>query len=447
MSKKHIISGAGLAGSLLSVLLAKRGMKVDIFEKRNDMRTQDMSAGRSINLALSARGLEALELAGLKSAANDMMMPMKGRMIHDREGNTSLQPYNGRGQAINSISRAGLNMMLMNKAEEQENVEFHFHRGITNIDWKNNSFDYVNHRNNENEESNFDVIFGADGFASAVRTSYQMGAKRIFNYSQQFLDHGYKELEIPANMDGTHKIANDVLHIWPRGEYMMIALPNKDGSFTCTLFMPFTGEFGFDNITTKDHVKTFFEREFPDLFELTHSLLDNYFENPTSSLGTIRCYPWAHEGKGVLLGDAAHAVVPFYGQGMNASFEDVRVLTELIDKSDDNSWSEIFDEYQHLRKANADAIADLALYNYLEMRSHTANPIFQVKREVELALEEKFADFDSKYSLVTFRADVPYAQALELGDKQDELLMRVCTEAGSFENVDLEKTYRELKNL
>lgn len=446
--KKLVIAGAGLAGSLLGILLAKRGFDVQILEKREDMRRRSMSAGRSINLALSNRGLKALKKAGLDEEINKLMMPMRARLIHDIKGKKQIQPYSGKeDKYINSISRGGLNSLLMTEAETYRNLDIKFNTKLIDIDWETKTYTYWDGDADQGEQKKFDVIFGCDGAGSEVRTNFQRGGLRIFNYSQEYLEHGYKELEIPANMDGTFKIKEDVLHIWPRGEYMMIALPNKGGSFTCTLFMPYEGKYGFDNLKTKEDVEGFFNSKFPDAVQYMPTLVEDFFENPTSPLATVKCYPWARKGDAVILGDAAHAVVPFYGQGMNASFEDVGVLDDLIKDNDNPNWEDIFNKFQHMRKDNADAIAELAKDNYLEMRSHVANPVFQIKRQVEMALEARYRDFNSKYSLVTFRDDVPYYKAKSLGEMQDEYLMKVCEKVDDWKSLDLDEIYNELKKL
>lgn len=445
---RFVIAGAGLAGSLLGIILAKRGWHVEMFERRPDMRRHTISAGRSINLALSDRGINALKKAGLEDEFKKLIVPMKGRLIHSKDGSKMLQPYSGKKERhINSISRGGLNSLLMSEAEKYKNLDLKFNTKVIDLDWNQHEITYWDEEGHRGHKSEFDIIFGADGAGSEIRTNFQRGGLRIFNYSQEFLEHGYKELEIPSNMDGSYKIENDVLHIWPRGEYMMIALPNRDGSFTCTLFMPYGGENGFDKLDDKVKVQRFFEEQFPDAIQYMPSLLEDYFENPTAPLATVKCYPWVRGGEAALVGDAAHAVVPFYGQGMNASFEDVAVLDDLIGDDRNPNWRILFDHYQEARKVNADAIAELAKDNYMEMRAHVADPVFQVKRQVELALESRYSDFNSKYSLVTFEHEVPYAKAKALGEKQDEYLMNVCRDVKEWTSLDLDDIYNNLKKL
>lgn len=449
MKKKITIIGAGLAGSLLAVILAKRGFKVDVFERRPDMRKEVISAGRSINLALSDRGITALKLADIDEYILKEVVGMKGRLVHSVDGVKKVQPYSGRtNEVINSVSRGGLNCKLMDRAEEFPNINFYFNQRIVNIDYDKMTFEVKNEKTGETQKLVFNHLIGTDGAGSAVRLSYQLGGVKRFNYMQEYLGHGYKELEIPAGPDKEFQIESDVLHIWPRHDFMMIALPNLDKSFTVTLFNKYEGEEGFDNLDTDEKVVNFFNKYFPDAVKVMPNLISDWHSNPTSSLATIKCFPWAISDKALIFGDASHAVVPFYGQGMNASFEDCRIFAELLDEyGDDINWEELFDNFQNKRKENTDAIADLAIQNYIEMRSHVANPVFQIKRQVEMELEKRFNDFKSKYSLVTFSADVPYSKAKKLGELQDEYLMKICSNLGSVESLNYEEVYKELKKL
>lgn len=423
MKKEITIVGAGLAGSLMALLLGKRGCSVRVYEKRPDMRKTEISAGRSINLALSDRGILALQRAGVDKTVLKEAMPMKGRLIHSVSGEKSMQPYSGReGDYINSISRGGLNIMLMNAAEATGNVVFEFGWGCKRIDFENKIITLEN-KYQELRKEDFETIIGSDGAGSYVRLSYQLGGIHRFNFSQLFLDHGYKELVIPPTDDGGYRIANNALHIWPRGSFMMIALPNLDGSFTCTLFMPFEGENGFNKLDTPTKVQTFFEEYFPDALQHMPTLLDDFFTNPHDKLGTIKCFPWAINDISILIGDAAHAVVPFYGQGMNASFEDCRILDELLEKNNED-FEKAYSEFEKVRKADADAIGDLAIQNYFEMRDHVAHEDYQIKREIEIDLEQT-SDYNSKYSLVTFCENIGYAVAKKRGEEQDEFLINL----------------------
>jgi len=449
MKKKITIIGAGLAGSLLAVILAKKGYKVDIFERRPDMRKEDVAAGRSINLALSERGIRALKLADLDEYIMNEVVPMKGRLIHNLDGSKKIQPYSGRdGEVINSVSRGGLNIALMNKAESMPNVNFYFNQKIIRINYDKMTFKVKNEKTKDIQELVFNHLIGTDGAGSVVRLSYQTGGVKRFNYMQDFLDHGYKELSIPPGLNGEFQIEDDALHIWPRHDFMMIALPNLDKSFTVTLFNKYDGEYGFDNLDSDEKVNDFFEKYFPDSLNVMPNLIEDWHANPTSSLATVKCYPWSIEDKALIMGDAAHAVVPFYGQGMNASFEDCRIFSELMDEyGEDVDWKDLFEKFQISRKRNTDAIADLALQNYVEMRSHVANPVFQIKRTVEMELEKRFPGFSSKYSLVTFSDDVPYSRAKKLGELQDDYLMKICSDIGSIENINYDEVYSELKKI
>ena len=337
-SSKHIaICGAGLVGSLLSIYLAKRGYKVSVFERRGDMRHGSYVGGRSINLALSNRGIRALAEVGLAEEIKKVAIPMHGRVMHNRAGELSFLQYGKEGQFINSVSRSALNIVLMDKAEEL-GVDFHFEQRITKVDLEKTILT-VDH-GESTVVRNFDLIIGADGAFSAVRGALQFTDR--FDYSQDYIDHGYKELHIPPGTAGSFQLEKNALHIWPRESFMMIALPNPDGSFTCTLFFPFEGSPSFNRLKTDAEVSMFFESTFPDAVKLMPSLLEDYNANPTSSLVTVRCYPWVKNNT-LLIGDAAHAIVPFFGQGMNAGFEDCRILNNLLNQYDDQ-WGKVLDE-------------------------------------------------------------------------------------------------------
>jgi kynurenine 3-monooxygenase len=447
MSKKEniLIIGGGLCGSLLALRLAQRGYKVEVYEGRPDLRTTDISAGRSINLALSNRGLKALRLAGVEDKAREICIPMRGRLMHDVEGNTFESKYSGReGEFINSISRGDLNGILLTEAEKHENVNIHFNTKCLHVDIENKVATFESYDTKEQFAIEADVIFGTDGAGSSLRKSYETQFPK-FKASQEFLTHGYKELEIPG-IGGKHQISKDHLHIWPRGNYMLIALPNMDGSFTVTLFLSYSeGEYNFDNLVSKEKITEFFEKDFPDTLELIPDILHEFETNPTGKLGTVKCYPWAYKGNTLLMGDAAHAIVPFYGQGMNASFEDVAELDAVIEQfegdlsADKAGWETIFAEFQKERKKNADAIADLAIDNYYEMRDHVANDSFIEKRKIEMALESTFPkQYSSKYSLVTFNEHIGYHRAMTQGRIQDEVLLSMIDHKEIEESTELE---------
>lgn len=436
-TKKIIITGAGLCGSLLALKMAQKGYDVIVYEKRTDMRTTEMSAGRSINLALSDRGIAALTRVGIIEKVKQLMIPMHGRMIHPMQGDLTFVKYSGReGEWINSISRGGLNKLLMDEAEATGNVTFEFNTSCESVNFDEGTIHLHNLVTGQKSKDQADVIFGTDGAGSAIRNAMLENSNKIrFDFSIQYLKTGYKELEIPAGLNGSYRLEKNALHIWPRSGFMMIALPNLDGSFTVTLFMPFGSNPGFDNLKLDQEIIKFFNTYFPTAKDQMDDIISDFNNNPTSSLGTIKCYPWQVNGRFLLMGDAAHAVVPFYGQGMNASFEDVMILDQLVDEFG-GDWPQILLKYQEIRKIDADAIADLAAENEIEMRAATADPVFLLKRRIELHLEQKYPDYFSKYSMVTFREDLPYHFAMEKGRAQDAILMEYAKEVGSFENID-----------
>jgi kynurenine 3-monooxygenase len=441
--KKEItIIGAGLVGSLLSIYLAKRGYKVKVYERRGDMRKEKMTAGRSINLALSDRGLLALEKVGLAEAIKKISIPMHGRFIHHTDSSTAFQPYGKEGQYINSVSRATLNMKLMDLAEEQ-GIEIFFNHKCTAIDWKQNiaSFELQTPDSllpTSDSRLPFDLLFGSDGAFSAARLQHQLQHDK-FNYQQYYIDCGYKELTIPATANGDFAMEINALHIWPRKDYMLIALPNLDKTFTCTLFFPFEGEQSFAKLDTDKKVKAFFETVFPDVVPLMPNYISDFFHNPVSSLVTVKCYPWIRDDKFALIGDAAHAIVPFFGQGMNCGFEDCRVLDQLIGEYD-HDWPAILQQYQLLRKPDADAIADLAVNNFTEMRDRTADPKFLLQKKIEARLHEKYPDkWIPAYSQVTFSPHIRYSEALKRGQLQEAIMSEVMKMPGIEEKWEREE--------
>ena len=449
MNKKDniLIIGAGLCGSLLALRLAQRGYKVEVYESRPDLRTTNISAGRSINLSLSDRGFKALRLCGVEEKAREICIPMYGRLMHDKEGNTFASNYSGReNEYINSISRGDLNGILLTEAEKHVNINIYFNSKCTSVDIENTIVHFKNNTTKEEFSIDADVIFGADGAGSVLRKSYYLERKFLFSYSQNYLSHGYKELEIPADKNGKHQISDGHLHIWPRGEYMLIALPNMDGSFTVTLFLSYDeGEYNFKNLTSEEKITTFFEKQFPDALKLIPSIKDEFFNNPTGPLGTIKCSPWMYKNKTILIGDAAHAIVPFYGQGMNASFEDVTVFDEILNQ-DLGSWEAVFKQYQNSRKEDVDAIADLAIDNFHEMKDHVANPLFKEKRKLEMELEKTFPnEYFSKYSMVTFNEDTPYAEAMKKGRAQDKALLNMVADNDLENNLDLKSVLKKVQ--
>jgi kynurenine 3-monooxygenase len=425
--------GAGLNGPLLALGLVKRGFRVEIYERRPDMRRARMSAGRSINLALSTRGIFALTEAGLWNEMRKITIPMKGRMMHSAASELTFQPY-GKDEAevIHSISRADLNIALINAAEQQ-GVRIRFQQRCTGINLKTGTLRIRDEQTGEDMAVDLGVVIGCDGSASAIRNA--MLKLNRFNFSQQYLDYGYRELVIPAGPDGKHLLDTGALHIWPRGSYMLIALPNVDGSFACILFLPFDGPDSFASLTTNSEVSRFFESRFPDAFSLMPQLSDIFFGNPTGAMVTVKCSPWFVDGRALLLGDAAHAIVPFFGQGINCGFEDCSALLELLDQHGAD-WQRVFGEFEKARKVNTDAIADLAVENFVEMRDRVADPRFLFRKKVELALEAKYPQlFVPKYSMVTFHR-VPYATALKRGQVQDRMLTELCDPINRIEDLD-----------
>lgn len=415
------IAGAGLCGSLLALRMAQRGYQVKLFEKRPDLRTVTLDAGRSINLALSPRGLRALSRAGLDDDVKALCIPMHGRLMHDTQGNIRMSRYSGReSDYINSISRPGLNALLLNELEKHDNAKIYFECPVQSVDFEKNMV----HFGPQRESESFEFLFGTDGVGSAVRRSMMPWSGRIrFDYSQSFLEHGYKELEIPPGPNNSQKIEKNVLHIWPRGDFMLIALPNLDGSFTVTLFLSYIANPGFDNLDSDQKIMDFFKTYFPDVVGLIPELIQDFHQNPTAPLSTIKCSPWKMPfSPSLLLGDAAHAIVPFYGQGMNSSFEDVSVFEDFLDKSHED-MNVAMETFSKNRKSDADAIADLAIDNFYEMRDHVDNPGFIKKRQVEMILEKEYPDYYSKYSLVTFRPDLPYHKAMNIGRAQDQYIL------------------------
>ena len=436
--KKITIIGAGLAGTLLSIYLAKKGFPVEIFERRPDMRLVNSGGGKSINLALSARGIHALKEVGLYEEIKTISIPMHGRMIHAIDKSTNFQPYGkDNTEYINAVSRAELNKKLMDLAESNGNIKIHFSRRCTGYNIESNEVFLYNDAEGESSSAKCEVIIAADGATSAIR--HEMQKVPRFNFSQEYENYGYKELIIPSGNLGTFQMEMNALHIWPRGSFMLIALPNLDFSFTCTLFLAYDRSYGGDNsfeyLDSKEKVKGFFAREFPDALEFMPGLEDEFFSNPVGGLITIKCYPYSFGGKIALIGDAAHAIVPFFGQGMNAAFEDCTYLNESIEKFGDD-WLRVFDAYQQHRKPNSDAIAHLAQENFVEMRDLVAKPQFQIKKKIEVELQRRFpGKFVPKYSMVTFHR-IPYTVAMQRGIVQEEILNELCIDVRGIDEVD-----------
>jgi kynurenine 3-monooxygenase len=423
MSKQVTIIGAGLVGSLLAVYLRRQGYRVSIYERRPDPRISNNYAGRSINLALSDRGIRALEDVGLMDEIRKIAIPMHGRQMHAVDGTETYQPYGKEGQFINSVSRGTLNCSLMTMAEKEGATIFFSHR-CDQIDWNTRTVHFTDTINNKSISVQQDLIFGSDGAYSASRLTHHLQHDR-FQYDQHYIDFGYKELSIAASADGGFQMEKNALHIWPRGNYMLIALPNPDGSFTLTLFFPFEGDPSFASLDTAEKARTFFNETFPDASAMIPDLEQQFMQNPTSSLVTVRCKPWIRDGHFALIGDAAHAIVPFFGQGMNCGFEDCYVLNKLINEFN-HDWSKIFPEYERLRKPDGDAIATLALNNFVEMRDKVADPVFLLQKKIEARFSSKYPErWTPAYSLVTFSPDVRYSEALRRGLEQQTIMDKV----------------------
>ncbi len=416
---RFVLIGSGLAGGLLAAYFGRRGYEVDLFERRADPREGNIVGGRSINLAISTRGIHALQEIGIAEEALRHAIPMRGRMIHDKSGELHFTPYDvDPKKCINSIGRAGLNATVIEAAQRYSNVRVHFNHRCTDVDIES----AVAHLESANSvvTARGDAVLGVDGAFSAVRQSMQLKIGN-FQYDESYLAHGYKELTIPPGPDGSWRMEKNALHIWPRKSFMMIALPNPDGSFTCTLFWEFEGPRSFATMKSHEDVRRFFEEEFPDAVAVMPTLLEDFCENPTGSLVTIRCAPWYYRDKVCLVGDAAHAVVPFYGQGMNAAFEDCVVLDECLEEFPENR-DRAFAEYFRRRKENADALADLAIGNFIEMRDKTASKTFRAKKKLDHALEAALPGiYLPLYTMVTFTR-MPYTKAAKRAQIQDALV-------------------------
>ena len=421
MGTKFTLIGSGLAGGLLAAYFGRRGYEVDLYERRADPREGNIVGGRSINLALSTRGIHALQQLGIADEVLRHAIPMRGRMIHSKSGDLHFAPYDrDPNKHINSIGRAALNTTVIEAAQCYPNVRVHFNHRCTDVDLNAPAAHLLNTDTNQVIAVRGDAVVGVDGAFSAVRQSMQQQLDR-FMYDESYLAHGYKELTIPPGPDGAWRMEKEALHIWPRKSFMMIALPNPDGSFTCTLFWEFAGPRSFETTKTDDDVRRFFDEEFPDAVPLMPALLEDFRENPTGSLVTIRCAPWSYKDKVALVGDAAHAVVPFYGQGMNAAFEDCVVLDECLAEFPDNR-ERAFTEYFVRRKENTDALADLAVHNFIEMRDKTASKTFRAKKKFDHLLEGLLPGvYLPLYAMVTFTR-MPYATAAKRARLQDRIV-------------------------
>ena len=439
--QKIAVVGSGLVGSLLAIYLRKAGHTVHVYDRSPDIRQIEFS-GRSINLAMSNRGWKALDVVGVGDAVREIAIPMDKRAIHLVD-KLNFQAYGQEGEAIYSISRGLLNRKMIDLAED-EGAKFFFEQKIWDVTLADATLHIGESERGAWEEKKYDMVFGADGAFSRIR--HRMQRQSMFDYSQEFLKIGYKELNIPANEDGTHKLDPNSFHIWPRGEYMLIALANLDGSFTCTLFMPFEGKNSFEELKDIQLVETFFAKNFPDSIDVIPKLTEDFFKNPTSTLVTMKCFPWTYEDKIALIGDACHAIVPFYGQGMNSGFEDISILNDMMQLYG-NDWKTILSEYQLSRKPNADAIAELSYRNFMEMSSKTADEKFLLQKKIEKLFSDKYPDlWIPLYSRVTF-SDRPYTEALAIGDAQNKIMesvLKMNDIESNWDSVEVENKILEL---
>jgi kynurenine 3-monooxygenase len=440
--KKIAVVGSGLVGSLLAIYLKKRGHQVDVFDRSSDIRNINFS-GRSINLVMSNRGWKTLEDIGLREEIEKIGIPVDKRAIHMQNGDLIYQNYGKDGEYIYSLSRGILNKKMIDLAE-QAGVNFKFEQKVWDVDLNTATISIGETERGEWTTEDYDLTFGSDGAFSRIR--HRMQRQSMFNYSQEFLEIGYKELHIPANADGSYKLDKNSLHIWPRGKFMLMALANLDGSFTCTLFMPHDGENSFEHLKTNETLVAFFEKYFPDTKEVIPDLVEDFFKNPTSYLVTMKCFPWTYSDKVALIGDACHAIVPFYGHGMNSGFEDITVLNQMIDKYGDD-WANLLNEYENSRKPNADAIAELSFRNFMEMSAKTADKNFLLQKKIEKWFSDKHpTKWIPLYSRVTFTHQ-PYAEALAEGDRQNAIMQEVLKieniekvwDSSTIENLILEK--------
>jgi kynurenine 3-monooxygenase len=421
MSKpnKITIAGSGLVGALQAIYMKQQGFDVHLYERRSDMRKNLMSVGRSINLALSDRGFRGLSGVGIDDSIREISIPMYRRVMHDVHGTLTFQPYGNDGQAIYSVSRGALNCRLMDLAE-QSGVNIHFSHQLVDVDLNTATARFKQGEEIKTVESDF--LVGADGAFSEVRN--ELNKKPWTNYSQYYIDYAYKEFSIPANEDGSHQIEKNALHIWPRKDFMLIALPNPDGSFTLTLFFSKSGELSFDSLDTIEKAEQFFKDYFADALALMPQFREEYTTNPAAAMVIVKCFPWTFKDKVMLIGDAAHAIVPFYGQGMNCCFEDCFVFDELL-QSHDGNWSDLMRKYENSRKPNADAIAELALRNFIEMRDKVSDPTFLLQKKIEARFTELHpGKWMPLYSMVTF-SHTPYSEALKIGDRQEAIMQHV----------------------
>lgn len=415
-----MIIGAGLVGSVLAMFLARRGYKVDVYERQPDLREVETQGGRSINLTLCERGFKALDDIGVGHIIRGISVPAYGRLIHDVKGGVTLQPYGNNNEAIHSISRSELNKALLNFAEGNFDIAFHFNQKCLGVDLSSATVEFEHLRSGRISRQTSDIVFGSDGAHSIVRSQMQ---KKRFDYCQHYWQQGYKELGVPSSTEGWTSEKN-VLHIWPRGGYMLIGFPNTDGSFTCSLHVPFEGPISFEAIKTQADLLGLFESSFPDVIERAPNIVEDFFRNPPNPMVTIKCSPWTFHDRVSLIGDAAHAIYPSYGQGANAGFEDCVTLDECLDEHGED-WKTVLTEYEKRRKPNTDAIADLCVEHFIELRDLVGDSRFLLRKDIErrinLRYPEKYKDL---YSMITFTC-MPYTEALRIDGEQRAILNRL----------------------
>jgi kynurenine 3-monooxygenase len=416
------VVGGGPVGTLLAISLARHGYTVGLFESRPDSRQTSIYQGKSINIALSDRGWTSLEKIGISAEAKNQSIPMHHRAVHGVDGELSALPYGQEGDAIWSVSRGGINEQLLDIADAEPNITSHFEHRLVDLDFESAKATFQR-ADASNTTVEADFLFGADGAHSKVRRLAHNLPR--FSYSQNYMPQSYIELNIPANTDGSHKLEKNALHIWPRKDFMLIALPNPDGTFTCTLFLNFEGEPSFESLQSRSDISEFFESNFADAMPLLDDPVDTFIEKTAAPLFLVQVFPWSFNRKIGLIGDAAHAIVPFYGQGMNCGFEDCAELDALIDKHDHN-WDEIFPAYENARKPNGDAIAELSKRNFVEMSDLSGDRMFQLRKKIEAKFSQHFPDlWTPLYSMVTFSPEVPYSEALRIGDEQNAIMEKI----------------------
>ena len=443
MRKEITIVGAGLVGSLCSLYMTKRGYKVNVFERRKDLRSEIITAGKSINLALSKRGWTALEKAGIDKDVMKIAIPVYKRIMHDIKGRLTDQPYGNEGEAIYSVSRAKMNVLMMNLAEKN-GADLYFNEKCIDVDFEQSIVAFENTESKKTQNIKSDFIIGADGAFSVIRK--EMVSKYQHDYEYNEISHDYKELLIPAGNNNSYLLDKNALHIWPRGDFMLMALANLDGSFTCTLFAPKKGKNSFDGLNTKKEVENYFGDIFPDFSALVPNLYEQWNSNPTSTLGIVRTCPWHVKDRSLLIGDAAHATVPFYGQGMNCGFEDCRILNEILDNyNDDLNIS--FNKYSELRKPNGDGVQDLSMQNFVVMRDKTADPMFLLQKRIEKKFSNLYPDkWIPLYSMVSF-TNISYSKAWDIGMRQEKIMNEIMKIPNIDTIWDSEETMQKIHDL